>query len=193
MRFFTPPRLFSIVLFLLLLSLAACNTQPTSQAEGPSDACGPILPSEDDVRFALSFGSQHLDPLQWVRSYTVEPYKVSVTRKNDTEGAIAFTEYLLFNCGYSQADLDNYFSDENFNIVFGNYDSHTLQKFCENKGLALYEYQAVTEGMDFLARYWVKQESDKRLLVFMLVFPQANQNTLNSYAQKIFPDLTHCP
>lgn len=191
-RTLLPARLLLAILpFLFILS--ACGSRQISQVEGPNDECGPIQPSENDIRFALSFARNVLEPTQWIRSYTVEPYKVSVTRKNDNEGAVAYTEYLLFNCGYSQADLDSYFSDENFNIVFGNYESHTLQKFCEVKGLALYEYSTVSAGTDFLARYWVKQESNKRLLVFMLVFPQSNQKGLDDYAKKIFPDLTTCP
>jgi len=181
------------LLLAFLFLLTACGSRAASQVAGPQDECGPIQPSEDDIRFALSFASNALDPTTWIRSYTVEPYKVSVTRKNDSEGAVAYTEYLLFNCGYTQSDLDNYFSEENFNIVFGNYESHSLQKFCEGKGLTLYEYSTVSAGTDFLARYWVKQESNKRLLVFMLVFPQANQATLDNYAKKIFPDLTTCP
>jgi hypothetical protein len=175
-----------------LIVLTACSPAKTPVVEGPSDECGPIEPSAEDVEFALSYSKAAFDPQVWVQSYTVEPYKISLTRRNDSESAIAYLEYLMFNCGYGQAELDDYFGEEGFNIIFGDYESHGLADFCEEEGLTLYEYDLTEDGAEYSARYWVRQHSDTRLLVTMLVFPSTSPSAMDSYAQKISPELTRC-
>ncbi len=187
-----PVSLLVMALILTALVLAACAPLIQQTYSGPTDECGLIEPSEEDIRFLLTIGQDLFSKPEWVKSYTVEPYKVSFTRRNDTEAAIAYGEYLMYNCGYGQAELDEYFSDAGFAIIFANYDRYTQTNFCEQGSLALYEYDLVFEGSPYLARYWVKQQSDTRLLVLMLVFPNESRATLDTYATQLFPDLSSC-
>jgi hypothetical protein len=171
--------------------LAACGPA-VGAVEGPRDECGLIEPTAVDIEYVLSFGSQTFAADDWIKRYTVEPYRVSLTRNNDTLGALAFFEYLIYNCGYGQADLDSYFNAANFDIVFSEYESYADAGFCEIENLALYEYDLVENGIRYAARYWVKQVSDTRVLVLMLVFPAAAPDALDQYSRAIFPGLTHC-
>ncbi len=192
---FVETRLVSLLvigLILTVLALPACAPLIEQTYSGPTDECGPIEPSEEDIRFLLTIGQDLFSKPEWVKSYTVEPYKVSFTRRNDTESAIAYGEYLMYNCGYGQAELDEYFSDAGFAIIFANYDRYAQTNFCEQGSLALYEYDLVFEGSPYLARYWVKQQSDTRLLVLMLVFPDESRAVLDTYATRLFPDLSSC-
>jgi hypothetical protein len=163
-----------------------------SATTGPTDQCGPIEPSDQEVKYALSFESGLFTSNDWVKSYTVEPHKISITRNNDTESAIAYTEYLIFNCGYSQQDLNSYFNTDNFNVVFGGYESHTLSKFCEMKKLSLYQYDLILKGMPYSARYWVKQDDSKHIFVMMLVLPKTSPDKLDRYSKQIFPQYSSC-
>jgi hypothetical protein len=176
-----------------ILSGCAASTSTPDQSAGPSDDCGPYEPSEADVKKMLSFGGDAFQSTDWVKSYTVEPYKITLTRRNDPAQAIAYSEYLIFTCGYGQDDMNSYFNDEGFNIIFADYESHTLGNFCEQTGLSLYEYDLVDEGTPFKARYWVKQDTDTRILVYMLVFPEATPGVLDEYSKKVFPSLDTCP
>ena len=174
--------------------LAACSPTPTvDQAQVPHDSCGPIEPTDADIKKVLTFGEGLFNSADWVKSYTVDPYKVTLTRRNDTAQAIAYSEYLIFTCGYSQTDLGNYFNDEGFNIIFSDYESHTLAKFCEQSGTSLYEYDLVDSNINYKARYWVKQEDEKHIFVYMLVFPQSNPDALEKFSKQLFPLLTTCP
>lgn len=178
-----------IGLSLTLILAWGCAPKPYAV---PTDECGPVEPSDQDVRFALDFGKDMFVGEEWVKSYTVDPYRVSVTHQNESLSAIAYVEYLMFNCGYGQAELDEYFNDEGFSIVYGNYESYTLSSFCEIDNLALFEYDLVDSGIQYSSRYWVKQESDTRILVAMLVFPTTDQTQLNGYAARLFPNLVTC-
>jgi len=181
-----------LIMTLVASIIGGCAPQNIETTSGPTDECGPIEPSEADIRFILSLGEDMFNKPEWVKSYTVEPYKISLTRRNDTQAAIAYSEYLIYTCGYEQAELDEYFNDAGFAIVFGNYESYTPVGFCEEGELALYEYDLVEGGAPYAARYWVKQQSDTRILVLMLVFPLENSALLNTYATRLFPDLISC-
>jgi hypothetical protein len=176
----------------LTFLLAACTPATGEQAAGPRDECGLIEPTSGDVDYALSFGQQAYPTADWIKSYTVEPYKISLTRTNGSLTGVAYLEYLIFNCGYGQTELNNYFNDESFNIIFGDYESHALTNFCEVEDLALYEYDLVEDGIGFHARYWAKQASDTRLLVMLLVFPTDTPNILDQYSQELFPEFPSC-
>lgn len=181
----------SLVLLAIIGSqlLVACGPR---QAEGPRDECGLIEPTAADVSYSLSFGETSFTSDEWLKTYTAEPYKINLTRNNDPLRAVNYLEYLIFNCGYGQADMDSYFSDESFDIIFAEYESRALKDFCEIPGLALYEYDLVDEGAAYSARYWVKQATETRLLVFMLVFPSSSPDVLDAYSAQIFPDLCAC-
>ncbi len=185
-----------IFTFLILLSmittvfLAACAP---AAASGPRDDCGLIEPTDQDVSKILSFGEDLFASEKWIRSYTVEPYKITLTRKNETDLAVAYTEYLIYTCGYGQQELDDYFSEEGFNIVFEGYESHVRSAFCEvPNDIALYKFDLVDEGIEYTANYWVEQTDDNHLLVEMLVFPRTSAGQLDEYSKKLFPKLTTC-
>ena len=108
------------------------------------------------------------------------------------KSAVAYIEYLIYNCGYGQSELAQYFNDESFNIVFEGYEGHNMAAFCEDKSLALYKFDLVDEGSEYTANYWVKQDDDTHILVVMLVFPQTSTAQLDEYSKKIFPELTTC-
>lgn len=175
-----------------VLALAASCAPGSLAYTGPTDECGPIEPSQQDVRFALEFGAAPFNQPDWVKNYTVDPYRITLTRTNDRENAVAYLEYLMYNCGYGQDELDEYFSDEGFGVVFANYESYNLYNFCEAGNLALYEYALENADESYAARYWVQQSTDTRLLIFMLVFPVDRMFVMNGYASQLFPDLVAC-
>jgi hypothetical protein len=191
-----PQRHFSILtIFLILLStlLAACAPQVVPAVDrGPRDDCGYIEPSQEDLNKVLAFGADLFKSDDWVKSYSVEPYKVTVTHHNDAAFAVAYTEYLIYTCGYGQTEMDEYFNDEGFAIVFDGYESYNLAKFCEVESLALYKFNAIDEGAEYDVNYWVEQSDDNHVLVMMLVFPKGNTAVLDEYSKRLFPNLTTC-
>jgi len=180
--------LFLIFCVLNVILLASCAPAAPS---GPRDQCGFIEPTQQDVNKVLSFGGDTFSSTNWVKSYTVEPYKVTLTRHNDADSAVAYIEYLIYTCGYTQADMDAYFSEEGFAIVFDEYESYTETAFCEIESLALYQFDAVDEGANYDVNYWVEQTDDNHMLVMMLVFPKGSPQ-LVEYSAKLFPKLTGC-
>jgi hypothetical protein len=191
------PRFFFSFIVLLVMAgifLAACAPDVIpAQDQGPRDDCGLIEPTQDDIDKILSFGGDLFKSENWVRSYSVEPYKITLTRHNEVDLAVTYIEYLVYTCGYGQPELDEYFNDEGFSIVFQGYESYNLASFCEAPDLALYEFDLVDEDADYISHYWVEQTDDTHVLVVMLVFPKESTAQLDEYSKRLFPALTSCP
>ena len=151
-------------------------------------------PAQEDVDRALSFTDDLLSAPEWVRTYTVSDGRVSAVWSNDPLSAIAYVESLIFSCGYEEPDLNAFFSDENWQIIFANYESYEPTSACKtDTGLRLYEFKAVTAGLEYAIKYWVMNDTDTRVMGTMIVFPVESQELINEYSTALFPDLASCP
>ena len=130
----------------------------------------------------------------WQKDFSVGEGRVTVTWQNTPLGAVVFLEALIFPCSYEEPDLNAYFSDENWNAVFANYESYELIDECKtNDGLRLYEFKTHNQGFDYEIRYWVENDTDTRVIVTMIVFPLESELLLDEYSSMLFPDYSTCP
>ena len=202
--------LFSI---LILLILSACGlssasdsptvvptiqTKPTliplteSVTETEESACISTEPTQEDIDRALGFTGKLFENEQWEQSYTVMDSRVAVTWLH-VDGFLAYLEALIYPCGYEELDVDNYFSDENWEIILENYESYTFDAECRNdSGLRLYELFVVADGIDYEMRYWAVNDTDTRVITIMLVFPLGFEDTMDEYSYSLFPTLDTC-
>ncbi len=156
--------------------------------------CGTGDSNTLDLWRARNFAGSAFESDIWSNSYAVLPYRVNVAWDAPDLGALASLEYLIFNCGYTAADLDEYYSDANFSqIIFSSYENPQKTKFCQSGDLRLYEFSAKFDGQEYTLAQWVKPDGDKRVAGFFMTFPTDNVAGLRTYAEKIFPELPYCP
>jgi hypothetical protein len=182
-------------LVVMLLALAAC-TLPDSSSQKPRPDCNKTAdPTDKDVQKALGYTGKIFQTSDWKRIYTVGNQRVSITWDHQTLNALAYMEYLVWDCGYTQTDLENYFSLSNFKDVFFNsYQNPVELKRCTGAdGLSLYEYSATFNGEAYSIRYWARLESPTRILTLMLSFPSKDKAIQDSLANQLFPKLVACP
>jgi hypothetical protein len=150
-------------------------------------------PVQTDIDSALAYtGDLFKDPA-WKRTYTVSEGSVAVTWSNDTLSAVAYLEALIFPCGYEEPDLDNFFNDENWKVIFANYESYEAVAECKtDTGLRLYQFKAVDKGYDYDIKYWAKNDTGTRVMGVMIVFPVESKSLMDEYSTKLFPELTSC-
>jgi len=167
------------------------KAQPDPQA---TPICISSQPAQADIDRALEFTGNLLDRLDWQKSYTVADGRVSVTWFSEALASVAFLEALIFPCGYEDPDLDFYFSEENWEIVFGNYESYRMLNECRlDDGTRLYQFRTVENGFSYDVRYWTVNDSDTRVIAMMFVFPVETPETAEEYAYSLFPQLINCP
>jgi hypothetical protein len=162
----------------------------------PSDCSTQTEPTEQDVNYALTFSGNIFETDDWQRSHTVASMRTSVTWLNDSVGALAYLEYLIYSCGYDQDDIEKYYSEQNFQeVIFsGNYQNMQRIAQCTDVTgeLTLHEFRGVWQDEEYLFRMWVKLDNRTRVLSLLLVFPENSSDLLDKYSIKNFPTLDSC-
>lgn len=175
---------------LLAAVLAAISALTVANAT----QCGSGGSSFLDVWRAQSFGAGVFDSPTWQYAYSVQPYKIQAVWDAPDLGSIATLDYLLFNCGNSEVEASNYYSDENFtNIILADYQDVQKTAECRAGKTRLYQFSAKFENEEYLLWQWVKPEGERRVLGFFIAIPPTNRLLALGYVEKLFPELSSCP
>jgi len=157
-------------------------------------ACISPNPTQADIDRALAYTSEVFSAPDWGQSYEAVDGRVSVTWQNTPLGAVAYLQALIFPCSYEEPDLNNYFSDENWEAIFANYESYELMDECKrDDGLRLYEFKTQNQGFEYRIKYWVENDTDTRVIVTMIVFPLESKLLLDEYSSMLFFNYSTCP
>lgn len=194
---------FGVFLFIMACEMPGplMETTPTPQIpptrvnEVPptaASACISPEPTQEDVDRALSFTGKLFETGDWQRTYTVAENKVSVSWYSQALSSIAYLEALIFPCSYEEPDINAYFSDENWKVIFQNYQGYEPVDECrDDKGQRLYQFKVVSGDAGYDVNYWVKNDTDTRAISFMLVLPEGS-DAISEYAYSLFPTLSSC-
>lgn len=182
----------------VLLTLS-CNfvgnafVTPTPTEAEPSSYgdCPDTQPSQKDVDLALEYSADFFDSSTWKKNYTVMEYRVTVVWKSENLNAMASFDDVIF-CGVTHAALDDYYADKNFDTIFQYYTGHEAQTSCASGDLRLYQFNVQSQGYDYIARFWSEIQDKNHIRETLLVFPTTDPDNLESYSQKIIPELPSC-
>jgi hypothetical protein len=204
----------TILIFLAIaVSLSACGTPvtapptstppptavpPTQTADIPLSTVTPVCispePTQRDIDRALSFTGETFAPSEWEKSYTVAENRVAVTWQNVASSALTYLELHIFPCGYEEPDLNAQYSAENWKAIFQNYESYTMVNECKrDDGLRLYEFKAQNQGFEYGIKYWIKSDTNTRVISTMIVFPLELESMMGDYSTRLFPTYPSCP
>jgi hypothetical protein len=191
-------RVRSIFIAFALLTLS-CNfmsngfATPTPTEAGPvsSGNCPAKQPTQRDIDLALKHSDDFFDASDWKKTYTVMEYRVSVVWKSEKLNAMISFDDVIF-CDVTNATLDDYYTNESFDIVFQYYQGHAPQENCQSGNLRLYEFEVQSQGYDYIARFWSEILDKDHIRESLLVFPTSDPESLNSYGKKIMPELPAC-
>jgi hypothetical protein len=166
----------------------AVAVAPPAQA----DLIGCVYGATDDEANMLALVGNTFDPSEWSLETSEQDSKNVATWRSDWSGALVFMEYLHYDCGVSEAQIDEYFSPKGFYILFLNYFSFEETAACRVGGLRLYEFDAVFDGADYHTQYYVEQVSPTRVVGIDLIFPAGYRDKLVGYASRLYPELPSC-
>ena len=147
--------------------------------------CSTTISAAEDMQKAL-FYKTAFEPATWQQDALDHGDSISARWWDDT--GMGHLDYLRYNCGLTRANLDNYA----FNISLGGYESWERTAQCEKAGTVLHEFNVKYTGQDYRTRFWLKPVNDTRLAAFQLTFPATRLADMDTYAQRLFPDLATC-
>ena len=150
-------------------------------------------PTQKDIDRALAYIGGVFNAPEWEQSYSVSENRVAVTWQNIVQGAVVYLEALIFPCGYEEPDLNKYYGDENWTVIFQSYEGYELVAECKtDTGLRLYQFKAQNQGFEYNINYWVQNDTDMRVISTMIVFPAESQSLLEGYSSSLFSGLPNC-
>jgi hypothetical protein len=147
--------------------------------------CSTSIPAADDMQQALKYRAAFA-PAAWQEDSLDHGDSISA-RWWDSTG-MGHLDYLRYNCGLTRANLDNYA----FNISLGGYENWERTAQCEKGNLILHEFKVKYTGQDYRTRFWLESVNDTRLAAFQLTFPATRLSNMDTFAQRLYPDLPTC-
>lgn len=147
---------------------------------------------DQDIQSMLALVGEAFDPTVWTQTVSSEAAKTTATWQSSEYGAVAYLEYLHYNCGVSQEQIDQYYSPAGFETLLSSYASYELTDQCASKRLKLFEFDAVSNNRNYHVLYWVEQVSPTRVAGLMLVFPTTRPAQQAEFAGRLFPELPTC-
>ncbi|MBK7452065.1 MAG: hypothetical protein IPJ47_22750 [Anaerolineales bacterium] len=171
--------------------VAAPPDQPVTLA---TPVCIDSAPMQPDIDRALAFSGKLFETGDWERTYTVTNDVVQVSWYSALIPAIVNLELHIFPCGYEEPDLNTFFNTDGWNIIFGNYQSYQYVTECRNNnGLRLYEFIAVDQGVEYNVRYWSVNDTNNRIITFMIVFACPVPRLNGTVFYSLFPHSAKLP
>lgn len=151
-------------------------------------------PTEQDIQYLLGFPGDSLASAEWERSYQVKNMVASATWMNNTKGAMVDVEMLIFSCGYTQNNVDTYFSEKNLTeVILRDYQPVFTSKCKDVTGrLELFEFNATLHEQPYLVRLWIQPVNDTRLLSAILTYPEVSKGEFDQVSQELFSSLHSC-
>ncbi len=163
---------------------------PSIEAPAPISCASPS--ADADIAAALAFTGDTFAAPTWTEQVSSGATKTAVTWTASSLGAVAYLEYLHYDCGYTQQQIDAYYSAASWATIFSNYNSYEKVGECSYKDTRLYEFNVSLNSSNYAVRYWVDPVSDTRVAGLMLVLPVDQQAALAQYAGNLFPNLPTC-
>ena len=155
-------------------------------------SCATQAVSQDLSEMGAVVDAKIFEPTLWTMQNDVGDGRTTMTWRSDKLGAVAYLEYLHWDCGVSSGQIDQYFSPQSFESIWSNYSSYTQTAFCQQNDLRLFEFDATFNENDYQIRYWVEPVTPTRVADLALTFPADQQAKMAQYAGHLFPDLPTC-
>jgi hypothetical protein len=149
-------------------------------------------PPEREIYTVLHYGDAIFPADVWLASAAEETDKTTATWRANDLGAVAYASYLHFDEGITSDTVKKFFTDDWFKSSFTNYQGFRQMTECEVNDYTVHEFSMLVNDHKYMMRYWIKPVSDTRILNFFIVFPTADQDKLDEYAAKLFPDVVAC-
>lgn len=173
----------------------ACNAlsipvTPEQESNAPAN-CPNTMPNEEEVEQARQYKESEFVKGDWDLSYTVAEFRITVTRKSDALNSVINFDTVIF-CDVTNSTLDEYYSPENFAIIFQFYDTNEFLDECQAGDLRLFELTFSDEGIDYEGRFWAEILDRDHIRETLVVFPSSDPSNLDRFSGALVPALPNC-
>ncbi|MCA0454480.1 MAG: hypothetical protein LCI00_10940 [Chloroflexi bacterium] len=148
--------------------------------------------AEREIYTVLSYGDGVFEPEQWLASAREENGRTTAEWRDDDISGLAYLGYIHFDNPIQPDQIPLVFTEDWFNAVFANYQGIVETSNCQLDEVTLHEFNVLQAGVRFSVRYWIEHIDENRVLTLFLMFPSADPENMNTYAERLFPDAPIC-
>lgn len=184
-----------LILMVLIVGTVSQTATPTQAPLQESDNCRDTRTLLEDITLVLD----HYEPV-----FAREAWALTIT--DDTSNyhlfftwipingmaSVASVDLAIWPCGVSEADLDGYYSDETLNVLIGEWEIYEITERCIMDGVRIFDFAMTREDGDYIARFWIQQVGEKRVLEGHLTLPVTHATLMSDYAAMLYPDSPAC-
>lgn len=150
-----------------------------------------------EIYTVLSYGDEVFEQERWLASASELGARTTATWRNDTEGALAYADYIHFDDGFDPETIDDAFGARWFDVTLSAYQGWRELNNCtfetEEQLIRLYEFSLQQNDIKYTMRYWITPAEDTtRVLTLFVLYPSAELDTLDEYAERLFPEAIKC-
>jgi hypothetical protein len=151
-------------------------------------------PERREIYTVLGYGDGIFAPEAWLVTAYEQADRSTAYWTSTQISALVYIDLLHYQAGFTVDEALRFFGDIDswLDVVLVNYQPWELTARCGAGDLMLYEFEGVFEGQPNLIRYWFQPTARNRLLTAQLIFPAANRDLLDTYAEQMFPRLPAC-
>lgn len=165
------------LLWLLIYALIFGGQSGEAQTAAP-------IENQREIYAVLNFGDVVFNPSDWMITFAQETgASTSVGWSSSTLGGVATVSLLPTGTTFDQAWFDG---------LMQYYQPYTVVGECAAEGVRLLEINGVSNGANYVTRYWIADFGGDRVLTVHLVFSEDLAQFLDQYGTVMFPNLPSC-
>ncbi len=177
-----------------IAALAQVGPTPTPAA-GDTPACPETRSLADDISLVID----HFAPV-----FLRDLWKLSIADdwNNGTmtfiwlpvsgASSIASAIVVMWPCGVTSEQLDDYYSDDALDVIVSAYDTATLTARCTVDNVRIYDFDLERDDGSFAARFWIEIAAPTRVVQANLTVPAGEEVFLDDYGRILYPNSINC-
>ena len=183
------------ILVVLIAGMVSQTAKPTESPLVNTRNCAETRTLLDDITLVLDQYEPAFGRDSWTLTLTDDSINHHLFFKwipLNGAASVGSVDLTMWPCGVSEADLDAYYSDKTLDVLVSAWEERELTGRCIVDGVRIADFQLSREDGSYIARFWIEQVSDTRVLEGHLTLPVADAALMSDYAAILYPDTPAC-
>ena len=183
------------VLMVFIAGTVSQTAKPTQAPLADTRNCADTRTLLEDITLVLDQYEQAFGRNTWALTITDDSSNQHLFFKwvpLNGAASVASVDLAMWPCGVTEADLDGYYSDETLDVLISEWDVYEITERCMMDGVRIVDFALSREDGDYVARFWIQQVGETRVLEGHLTLPVADAALMSDYAKILHPDTPAC-
>lgn len=183
------------ILVVLIVGTVSQTAKPTQSPLSVTSSCEDTRMLLEDITLVLEQYGPVFSRDRWVLTITDDTSNNHLFFKwapLNRAASVASVDLTMWPCSVTEDELDEYYSDKTLDVLMSNWEERELTGRCIVDGVRIADFELSREDGDYIARFWIQQVGETRVLEGHLTLPVADAALMSDYAEMLYPDSPAC-